>query len=78
MAEAKAFYSRVLGVQVVMDHGWIVTPADPRRPDAQLSLMTHDATVPVVPVASFQVDDVEASYRAACAAGADVVHPLTE
>ncbi|WP_158891277.1 VOC family protein [Amycolatopsis anabasis] len=77
-AEAKDFYTRVLGLEVVMDHGWIVTLADPERPEVQLSLMTHDATGPVVPVASIQVDDVDASYRAARAAGAEIVHELTE
>jgi hypothetical protein len=46
-----------------MDHGWIVTMADPQRPEA-LSIMTHDATASVVPVASIQVDDVDASYQA--------------
>lgn len=76
MKDAVAFYTRVLGLQVVMDHGWIVTLADPQRPEAQLSIMTHDATAPVVPVASVQVDDVDASYRAARAAGAEIVHPL--
>jgi catechol 2,3-dioxygenase-like lactoylglutathione lyase family enzyme len=75
---AKAFYTEVLGLQVVMDHGWIVTLADPGRPHVQLSLMTHDATAPVVPIASIQVDDVEASYQAARAAGAEIVHELTE
>ncbi|MEV1143486.1 hypothetical protein [Micromonospora sp. NPDC049799] len=42
MKEAKAFYTDVLGLEVVMDHGWIVTLADPERPGVQLSLMTHD------------------------------------
>jgi catechol 2,3-dioxygenase-like lactoylglutathione lyase family enzyme len=78
LEEAKAFYTRVLGLQVVMDHGWIVTLADPGRPELQLSIMTHDATAPVVPVASVQVDDVDASYQAARAAGAEIVHELTE
>ncbi|MFF3869878.1 VOC family protein [Micromonospora sp. NPDC001898] len=72
------FYTQVLGLQVVMDHSWIVTLADPGHPDVQLSLMTHDATAPVVPVASIQVDDVEASYQAVRAAGAEIVHELTE
>ena len=75
--EATAFYTRVLGLHVVMDHGWIVTLADPERPAALLSLMTHDATAPVVPVASVEVDDVEAAYRSAVAAGAEIVHELT-
>ena len=78
MRAATAFYTQVLGLRVVMDHGWIVTLADPRRPEVQLSIMTHDATAPVVPVVSLQVDDVDATYRAARAAGAEIVHELTE
>lgn len=75
---AKAFYAEVLGLQPVMDHCWIVTLADPGRPDAQISLMTHDATAPVVPAASIQVDDVDACHEAAVRAGAEIVHPLTD
>jgi catechol 2,3-dioxygenase-like lactoylglutathione lyase family enzyme len=76
--KATAFYIQVLGLRVVMDHGWSVTLADPQRPEVQLSIVTHDATAPVVPIASIQVDDIDASYRAARAAGAEIVHELTE
>ncbi|EME62636.1 glyoxalase/bleomycin resistance protein/dioxygenase [Amycolatopsis decaplanina DSM 44594] len=55
-----------------------MTLADPRRPEVQLSLMTHDETAPVVPVASIEVDDVDARYTAAKAAGAEIVHELTD
>ena len=75
---ARAFYADVLGLQAVMDHGWIVTLADPERPEAQLSLMTHDETASVIPDASIQVDDVDASHAAAVRAGAEIVHPLTD
>jgi catechol 2,3-dioxygenase-like lactoylglutathione lyase family enzyme len=78
LRRATEFYTSVLGMSVVMDLGWIVTLADPQRPEVQLSLMTHDETGPVVPVASIQVDDVDASYRAAIAAGAEIVHELTD
>ncbi|MGX7824031.1 VOC family protein [Actinokineospora sp. 24-640] len=76
--QAKAFYTGVLGMRVVMDHGWIVTLAAPDRPEAQVSLMTHDATAPVIPAVSIEVDDVDAAYRAALAAGAEIVHDLTD
>ncbi|MFE6612438.1 VOC family protein [Amycolatopsis sp. NPDC057786] len=68
----------MLGFEVVMDHGWIVTLADPERPEVQLSLMTHDETAPVVPVASIEVDDVDAAYEEAKASGAEIVHELTD
>jgi catechol 2,3-dioxygenase-like lactoylglutathione lyase family enzyme len=74
----RSFYTEVLGLRVVMDHGWIVTLADPQRPDAQLTVMTHDPRAPVVPVASIQVDDGDESYRAARAAEAKVVHERTK
>jgi catechol 2,3-dioxygenase-like lactoylglutathione lyase family enzyme len=75
---SKAFYLRVLGLEPVMDHGWIVTLADPAQPGAQISLVTHDATAPVVPALSVQVQDVDAAYAAAVGAGAEIVHPLTD
>jgi uncharacterized glyoxalase superfamily protein PhnB len=68
----------VLGLRPVMDHGWIMTLADPDRPAVQLSLMTHDATAPVVPAVSIEVDDVDECFAAAVRAGAEIVHPLTD
>jgi catechol 2,3-dioxygenase-like lactoylglutathione lyase family enzyme len=75
---AKGFYSDVLGLQPVMDHGWIVTLADPERPGSQVSLMTHDETAPVIPDVSIQVDDVDACHAAAVRIGAEIVHPVTD
>lgn len=77
-AAVAQFYRDVLGLQPVMDLGWIVTLADPQRPGSQLSLITHDATGPVNPAVSLQVDDVDAAYAAAMAAGAEIVHPLID
>jgi catechol 2,3-dioxygenase-like lactoylglutathione lyase family enzyme len=76
--DSKAFYLRVLGLEPVMDHVWIVTLADLAQPAAQISLVTHDETAPVVPAVSVQVQDVGAAYAAAVAAGAEIVHRLTD
>ena len=75
---AQQFYADVLGLRPVMDHGWIVTLADPAHPEAQLSLVSSDATAPVVPEVSIQVDDVDRAYELAQQAGAEIVHPLTD
>lgn len=48
-----------------MDEGWIATLADPAGPGLQLSLITQDATAPVVPEVSLEVDDVDAAYARA-------------
>ena len=68
-------HTAVLGLEVVMDHGWIVTLADSRG--CQLSLLTRDATARENPDVSVFVDDVEAAYGRAVEAGREIVHPLT-
>lgn len=68
-------HAAVLGLEVVMDHGWIVTLADSRG--CQLSLLTRDATARENPDVSVFVDDVEAAYGRAVEAGCEIVHPLT-
>jgi catechol 2,3-dioxygenase-like lactoylglutathione lyase family enzyme len=75
---ARRFYAAVLELEPVMDHGWIVTFADPSTESCQISLMSHDETAPVVPAVSVQVDDVDAAYARAIEAGAEVVHPLSD
>lgn len=71
-----AHHEVVLGMQRVMDHGWIVTLAD--GAGHQLSLMTKDATAPVNPVLSVFVDDVQEAHDRAVEAGLVIVHPLTD
>ena len=78
LTTATTFYVDVLGFEVAMDMGWIVTLSDPGNPKAQLSLMTRDATAPVIPDVSVEVEDVDAAHQAAHQAGAEVVHPLTD
>lgn len=77
-AETAAFYTEVLGMQVVMDEAWIVTVADPHRTDRQISLLSTDATAPMNPVASIEVDDVDETYRGALEAGAEIVYPISD
>jgi catechol 2,3-dioxygenase-like lactoylglutathione lyase family enzyme len=70
-------YIRVLGLREVMNLGWVVTLAgDELR--HQVSLMTKDATAPVNPNVSIEVDDVDAAYRAAVDAGLQIAHPLSD
>ena len=77
LRDAVETYRAVLGVEVLMDHGWIVTLGSPGNP-AQFSLMTADETAPVTPAASLQVDDVDTAHAEAVAAGLEIVHPVTD
>jgi predicted enzyme related to lactoylglutathione lyase len=74
---AKGFYGDLLGTAAGDGPRLDLTLADPERPGAQNSLMTHDATAPVTPDVSVQVDDVDAGHAAAVQAGAEIVYPLT-
>lgn len=73
-----AFYASVLGFRPAMDNGWIAFVASPDRPDVQIGLMSQDATAPTSPAASIEVTDVDAAHAAAVAAGAEIVHPLSD
>jgi hypothetical protein len=78
LAAARAFYGEALELELVLDLGWIMTVGDPARPGVQISLLTHGSTAPAIPVASVQVDDVDACYAASLRASAEFVHPLTD
>jgi predicted enzyme related to lactoylglutathione lyase len=73
---AVAEHTAVLGMTVVMDHGWIVTLAD--EAGHQVNLLTQDASARVNPDVSVFVDDVRAAHAAAVGAGLEIVHPLQE
>jgi predicted enzyme related to lactoylglutathione lyase len=77
LAEARAFYTEVVGLELAMDMGWIVHLVSPDNPTAQLGLMVEDATAPAHPDVSIEVEDVDAVYARAVERGAEIVHPLT-
>lgn len=76
LSEAVRQHTEILGLQVVMDLGWIAILSD----DAghQLILMTTDASAAMNPDVSVFVDDVHAAHDAAVSSGAEIVHPLTD
>jgi uncharacterized glyoxalase superfamily protein PhnB len=77
LKESSEFYG-LLGFDEVMNHGWIVTLASAANPAVQVSLMTEDATAPVAPDMSIEVEDVDAAYAEMRRSGAEIVHPLTD
>lgn len=74
---SRAFYG-ALGFTVVMHQGWVMTMASPSNPTAQVTFLSDDATAPVHPDMSIEVDDVDAVHDAMVARGATIVHPLQD
>lgn len=77
MEESRDFYG-LIGLEEVMNHGWVMTLASPSNPTAQVTLITHDATAPVEPDMSIEVDDVDAVHAAMVGRGAEIVHSLRD
>ncbi|MCD2194801.1 VOC family protein [Actinomycetospora endophytica] len=77
IAEARSFYAGYLGLSdesINMD--WVTRFSSPDG-DANVQLVTRDATAPEDSVATIRVDDVEAAYDEARERGYQIVHPLT-
>ena len=60
--DSRSFYAGLLGFQVAMDMGWIMTFVSPSNPTAQVSVVRGDASAPVVPQITVEVADVDAIH----------------
>ena len=60
-AAAKRFYQDILGLDVLMDMGWIATYGSPEPMPVQVSFMTEGGSGTPVPDLSIEVDDLDAA-----------------
>jgi lactoylglutathione lyase len=77
-APARAFYEGLLELEVVMDHGWILTFASKASAAPQLSVAREGGSGTPVPDLSIEVDDVDRIHRRAVAAGLAIVYEITD
>ncbi|WP_027059336.1 VOC family protein [Mesorhizobium loti] len=66
---AKRFYQDVLGLDLLMDHGWIATYGSQEKMDVQISFAEQGGSGTPVPDLSIEVDDVPAAFEGMKAAG---------
>ena len=69
VAAARRFYGDVLGLDVVMDHGWITTYGAPAQMSVQVSIAAEGGSGTPVPDLSIEVDDLDAALEGMRAAG---------
>jgi catechol 2,3-dioxygenase-like lactoylglutathione lyase family enzyme len=74
---SREFYVDVLGLEVAMDMGFIVTLVSPSNPTAQVSLMRDDDSSTILPQISVEVADVDDVHSRAVSRGLNLVYPLT-
>src|SRR3954465_11303051 len=71
--ETRDFFVGLLGFEVAMDLGWVVTVASPTDPSAQVTIVGNDDMA--APGISVEVADVDAVHGAAVERGLDIVYP---
>ena len=75
-AETSGFFVDLLGFEVAMDLGWVVTLASPTSPTAQVTIIGNDD--PAAPGISVEVDDVDAVHARAVKLGLEIAYPLRD
>jgi hypothetical protein len=75
-AETRDFFVELLGFDVAMDLGWVMTVASPTNPSAQVNIISNDD--PSAPGISVEVGDVDAVHAAAVDRGLEIDYPLRD
>jgi catechol 2,3-dioxygenase-like lactoylglutathione lyase family enzyme len=61
LKRAKKFYGEALGLDILMDHDWIVTFGNDAKMSVQVSFAREGGAGTAVPDLSIEVDDVDAA-----------------
>ena len=69
IAAARRFYGDVLGLELLMDLGWIATYGARAKMDVQVSIMSEGGSGTPTPDLSIEVDDLDAALARMRAAG---------
>jgi catechol 2,3-dioxygenase-like lactoylglutathione lyase family enzyme len=75
-AETRDFFVGLLGFEVAMDMGWVLTLASPTDPAVQVTVISNDDMA--APGISVGVDDVDAVHAKALERGLEIVYPLRD
>jgi uncharacterized glyoxalase superfamily protein PhnB len=74
--ETRDFFVDLLGFEVAMDMGWVVTVASPTTNTAQVTIVGNDDMA--APGISVEVADVDAVHAKAVDQGYEIVYPLRD
>ena len=75
-ADTRDFFVDLLGFEVAMDMGWVVTLASPANPSAQVTIIGNDD--PAAPGISVEVADVDAVHAKAVEQDLEIAYPLRD
>jgi catechol 2,3-dioxygenase-like lactoylglutathione lyase family enzyme len=79
IGDAKAFYGGILGLKVVMDHGWLMMFAAETQAAPQISIATEGGAGTPVPDISIEVDNLDEVHARLREAGLTIEYgPVSE
>ncbi len=61
--KAKAFYGDILGLELLMDHGWFRTYGSDAKMTVQVSFGSEGGSGTPVPDLSIEVDDIQSAFE---------------
>lgn len=76
---SRVFYQEILGLSLLMDHGWMITYGTQTEMTVQVSFATEGGSGAPVPDLSIEVDDVDTAFEEMKAAGFSIEYgPVNE
>ena len=77
--KANSFYRDILGLEVLMDHGWLCTYGNHQTMTVQISIASQGGSDTPVPDLSIEVDDVDTALQRCRKAGLPIEYgPVDE
>jgi catechol 2,3-dioxygenase-like lactoylglutathione lyase family enzyme len=76
--KAERFYGTILGLDVLMDQGWIKTYGSKQKSKVQINFATEGGSGTDVPDLSIEVDDVDEAFRLMKKARFQIEYDLTD
>ncbi len=77
LSKADLFYQDILGLDILMDHGWIKTFGNDQQSQVQISFAEQGGNDTEVPDLSIEVDNVDEIYGKMKSAGFEISYELT-
>ncbi|WP_223605423.1 VOC family protein [Chryseobacterium sp. OSA05B] len=78
LSKADLFYNEILGLEILMDHGWIKTFGNDEEARVQISFATQGGNDTEVPLLSIEVDNVDELYDKIKQAGFEITYGITD
>nr|WP_315035384.1 VOC family protein [uncultured Chryseobacterium sp.] len=77
-SKADLFYHEILGLNILMDHGWITTLGSDEEAKVQISFAVQGGNDTEVPYLSIEVDNVDEMYNRMKKADFEILYEITD